>query len=98
MHGSGGTLVTPSPALRPDAQSAPDHTVGGMKKLLVLGGGTAGSMAANKLRRHKFERMRPERGKDWNDELRAARDDAATSSPVPDPFLSDPDDNTPSLS
>ena len=45
----------------------------------------AGDEAAHKLRRHKFERLKPS-GKDWNDDLKAARDqsqaggrDAATS-------------------
>jgi len=54
----------------------------------------AGDEAAHKLRRHKFERMKPD-GKDWNDDLRAARDQSqagGTNTPDigPTPSPSDP--------
>lgn len=47
-----------------------------------------GDKAAEGLRRHGFERMRPQ-GKDWNDDLKAARDQSQSRSgktPPTDPF------------
>jgi hypothetical protein len=66
-----------------------------VRRICAFDADAAGDDAANKLRRHKFERMRPTNGKDWNDELRAMRDDTTASS-LSDPFAPDDDDNTPS--
>jgi hypothetical protein len=56
----------------------------------------AGDEAARKLRRHHFERLKPE-GKDWSDDLRAARDQSQAGGETPqDPFATADHDSTPS--
>lgn len=59
----------------------------------------AGDLSAKKLRRHKFERLRPA-GHDWNDDLRKMRDDKAQGDRAQDPFAAssptDEVDSTPS--
>ncbi|MDE1943837.1 MAG: toprim domain-containing protein, partial [Betaproteobacteria bacterium] len=67
-----------------------------VRRVCAFDADEAGDKSALALRRHKFERMRPTRGKDWNDELRATVRGAATSSSLTDPFLSSPNDNNPS--
>jgi hypothetical protein len=57
-----------------------------------------GDEAAHKLRRHKFERLKPS-GKDWNDDLKAARDQSQAGgreTPTQDPSATPDPDNTPS--
>lgn len=57
-----------------------------------------GDEAAHKLRRHKFERLKPS-GKDWNDDLKAARDQSQAGgreTPTQDPSTTPDPDNTPS--
>lgn len=55
----------------------------------------AGDLSARKLRRHKFERLRPS-GHDWNDDLVAMRDDQRSSSEsaASSPTSEAPDDDT----
>ena len=56
----------------------------------------AGDEAAHKLRRHKFERLKPSR-KDWNDDLKAARDQSQAGGRETPPQAHEPEtDNTPS--
>ena len=56
----------------------------------------AGDEAAHKLRRHKFERLKPS-GKDWNDDLKAARDQSQAGGRETPPQAHEPEtDNTPS--
>ena len=58
----------------------------------------AGDEAAHKLRRHKFERLKPS-GKDWNDDLKAIRDQSQAGgrkSPTQDTFAAVDPDSTPS--
>jgi hypothetical protein len=56
----------------------------------------AGDESAHKLRRHRFERLRPD-GKDWNDDLKAARDQSRAGSreTTPDDPFSGGTENTP---
>lgn len=91
--------VVSTAGVTPEPRTWFDGLARSVRRVCAFDADDAGDSAADKLRRHRFERMRPSRGKDWNDELRAVRDDAASSSPSPvsDPFLPDPDDNTPSL-
>ena len=57
----------------------------------------AGDEAAHKLRRHKFERLKPS-GKDWNDDLKAARDQSQAGGRETPPQAHEPEtDNTPPL-
>ena len=43
-----------------------------MKRVCAFDNDSVGDKAADGLRRHRFERLRPT-GKDWNDDLKAAR-------------------------
>ena len=43
-----------------------------VRRVCAFDNDPAGDKAAQALRRHRFERLRPE-GKDWNDDLRARR-------------------------
>lgn len=57
-----------------------------------------GDEAAHKLRRHKFERLKPS-GKDWNDDLKAGRDQSQAGgreTPTQDASTTPDPDNTPS--
>jgi hypothetical protein len=55
----------------------------------------AGDEAAHKLRRHKFERLKPD-GKDWNDDLKADRDQSQAEIRETRPTPTDEPDNSPS--
>ena len=45
----------------------------------------AGDAAARKIKRHSFERLRPQNGKDWNDELIASLRDKSQIDTTPSP-------------
>lgn len=69
-----------------------------VRRVCAFDNDKAGDEAAHKLRRHKFERLRPE-GKDWNDDLKALlqKDTAGGErEQVQNPFIAPDDDNTPS--
>lgn len=68
------------------------------RRICAFDNDTAGDESAKKLRRHKFERLRPV-GKDWNDDLKAARDQSQTGGREKnpqDPFASVNPDRGPS--
>jgi hypothetical protein len=68
-----------------------------VRRVCAFDNDKAGDEAAHKLRRHKFERLKPS-GKDWNDDLKAARDQSQAEgkeTPSQDFSTLDPD-NTPS--
>lgn len=88
--------VVSTAGVTPEPRTWFDGLARSVRRVCAFDADAAGDDAANKLRRHKFERLRPSGGKDWNDQLRAERD---TSDPtLHDPFTSGPDDNAPSLS
>jgi hypothetical protein len=67
-----------------------------VRRVCAFDNDAAGDEAARKLRRHNFERLTPE-GKDWNDDLRAARDQSQAGGETPqDPFATADHDSAPS--
>jgi Plasmid recombination enzyme/Toprim-like/Protein of unknown function (DUF3991) len=69
-----------------------------VRRVCAFDNDKVGDEAAHKLRRHKFERLKPS-GKDWNDDLKAARDQPQAEgreTPMQDPFTTPDADNAPS--
>jgi hypothetical protein len=69
-----------------------------LRRVCAFDNDKTGDEAAHKLRRHKFERMKPS-GKDWNDDLKTARDQSQAGgreTPTQDPFTTPGPGTTPS--
>jgi hypothetical protein len=82
----------------PDPRTWFDRIAATARRVCAFDNDEVGDKNAHKLRRHKFERLKPT-GKDWNDDLMAARDQSrAGGSETPqDPFAAI-SDSTPSPS
>lgn len=89
--------VVSTAGVTPEPRSWFDALARSVRRVCAFDADEAGDAAADKLRRHRFERMRPSAGKDWNDELRDTLTDTTTSPTLTDTTTTFPDPDLPSL-
>ena len=72
MDGEKGFAVVSTAGTTPEPRTWFAGLADAVRRVCAFDNDPAGDKAAQALRRHRFERLRPE-GKDWNDDLRARR-------------------------
>ena len=96
--GSGSHAVVSTAGTTPEPRTWFAKLADAARRVCAFDNDKAGDEAAHKLRRHKFERLKPD-GKDWNDDLKAARNQSqagGSETPAQNPFATSEPDTTPS--
>ena len=97
MPGAGHAVVSTA-GTTPEPRTWFAKLADAARRVCAFDNDKAGDEAAHKLRRHKFERLKPD-GKDWNDDLKAARNQSqagGSETPAQNPFATSEPDTTPS--